>query len=323
MKLGIVGNGQIVKEFLSVSNRIRHVDVIAICTRRHSEAEGKLLADQYKIPYVYTDYDEFLKEKAIDTVYVAITNDKHYEYAKKALQAHKNVIVEKPFTLNLKQGKELFRIAARKDRYVFEAITSLFSKGFKMMRENINKLGTIRMVEANFSQYSSRYDEFKMEIIQPAFDAERGGGALNDLNIYNLHITYALFGKPKEALYFGNVQKGVDTSGVAILRYPGFIAALVAAKDSFNDPYYNIQGEDAVLIQRTSANLCGPFEIEDKFQDIEYFDGEEYHTHRLENEFNEFERIMHTEDLSAYDTLREQTLGVLELLDELRENAEN
>lgn len=320
MNLGIAGNGQIVQEFLSIKDQIKNLNIVAICCRKRSEVKTKQLAQKHHIPLVETDYDVFLKNKDIDTVYVAVTNELHFEYAKKALQAGKNVIVEKPFTLTLQEGKQLYRLAGNKDRFLFEAITSIFTKGFHDIKENLPKLGPIRIVEANYSQYSTRYDDFKVAIIRPAFDSSKGGGALNDLNIYNLHMAYGLFGKPISAQYFGNFQGNVDTSGVAILRYPGFICSLIAAKDSFNDAYFNIQGEDAVMLQRTSANICGPFEIEDKSQEIEFFDGREYHDHRMVPEFNEFIRIINENDLNAYEKLEKQTLGVLEILEELKEN---
>lgn len=320
MNLGIAGNGNIVREFLSIANQIDDLKIQAICGRPSSADRTKELASKYRIPYVYSNYPDFLREKAIDTVYIAVTNDLHYEYAKKALQAGKNCIVEKPFTLTYEQGKELFHLASLKDRYIFEAITSIFTKAYSEMQRNLKSLGQVRLVEANFSQYSSRYDDFKDMIIRPAFDVTKGGGALNDLNIYNLHIAVGLFGKPQSAQYFGNIQNGVDTSGVAILRYPEFICALMAAKDSFNDSYFSIQGEKAVLIQRTSANICGPFEIEDRNQEIEYFDGKDYHKHRMVNEFKTFIKIIQDNDLNYNEKLERQTLMVLEVLEELKAN---
>ncbi len=320
MNLGIVGSGNIVQEFLSIADQIDNLNIKAIWGRKSSEDRTKQLASRYKIPKVFSDYNDFLSDTSFDTVYIAVTNDQHYNYTKKALQRNKNCIVEKPFTLSVEEAKELFQIANKKDRFLFEAITSLFSKAYSEMRENIGKLGRIRIVEANFSQYSSRYDDFKTGLILPAFNASKGGGALLDLNIYNLHMVVGLFGKPTKCQYFGNIQNGIDTSGVAILRYPDFICSLIAAKDSFNDSYFNIQGEDAVLIQRTSANVCGPFEIEDRNQEIEYFDGSEYHKHRMINEFETFIHIIDSNDLYYNEKLENQTISVLEIVEELKKN---
>lgn len=320
MKLGIVGTGKIVKEFLSISNRIDNLHIEAICGRPSSEEKTIELAERYRIPTYYSDYKTFLTNKMFDTVYVAVPNHLHYEYAKQALLKNKNVILEKPFTTNYNEGISLFRIANRRSLFIFEAITSLFTKSFKDMKEHLDELGPIRIVEANYSQYSSRYDDFKDGVILPAFDPDKGGGALNDLNIYNLHMAIGLFGMPQSAVYYGNMQHGVDTSGVAILRYPGFICSLIAAKDSFNDSYFNIQGENKVLVQRTSANICGAFEIEDRNMEVQYFDGREYHKHRMINEFVEFDKIMKNNDIITYNYLEAQTTNVLKILDELRDN---
>lgn len=320
MNLGIVGTGKIVNEFLSISDRIKDLEIKAICGRKKSHDKTVALAKRYRIPTNYSDYKEFLNNKDFDTVYIAVPNHLHYQFAKEALFKNKNVILEKPFTTNVNEAKSLFAIANRKDLFILEAITSLFTKSFKQMKDHLHELGPIRIVEANYSQYSSRYDDFKEGIILPAFDKNKSGGALNDLNIYNLHLAVGLFGYPEDAIYYGNMQNGIDTSGVAILRYPGFICSLIAAKDSFNDSYFNIQGENKVLIQRTSANICGAFEIEDKGVNIRYFDGREYHRHRLEYEFEAFCQIIDNDDEVAYRILEKQTINVLRLLDELHDN---
>ena len=57
-----------------------------------------------------------------------------------------------------------------------------------LIKEKLPELGKIKIVTANYSQYSSRYNAFKEGIIQPAFDYTKSGGALMDLNIYNIHL---------------------------------------------------------------------------------------------------------------------------------------
>ena len=52
----------------------------------------------------------------------------------------------------------------------------------------------------------------------PAFDPAFSGGALMDINIYNIHYVVGLFGKPKNIEYYPNIERGIDTSGVLIIR---------------------------------------------------------------------------------------------------------
>ena len=77
------------------------------------------------------------------------------------------------------------------------------------------------------------------------FDPEFAGGTLLDLNIYNLNFVVSLWGKPDKVFYFPvSGYNGIDTSGVAILSYPTFVAECVAAKDSDSPGFMQVQGEE-------------------------------------------------------------------------------
>ena len=80
--------------------------------------------------------------------------------------------------------------------FLWEAIINQYVPNFYKIKELLPKLGKIKIVECNFSQYSSRYNAFKEGNILPAFDYTKSGGALMDLNIYNIHFVVGLFGKP-------------------------------------------------------------------------------------------------------------------------------
>lgn len=69
---------------------------------------------EYGIEASYTDIDECLKSDAFDTVYVAVPNHLHYGFAKKALEAGKHVICEKPFTLKHAELLDLEQLALKK-----------------------------------------------------------------------------------------------------------------------------------------------------------------------------------------------------------------
>ena len=64
-----------------------------------------------------TDYRTFLEREDMDTVYIGIVNQMHYEYAKKALEAGKHVICEKPFTVTAGEAKELADLADEKELF--------------------------------------------------------------------------------------------------------------------------------------------------------------------------------------------------------------
>lgn len=73
-----------------------------------------------------------------------------------------------------------------------EAITNQYLANFTAIKEALSDIGDVKIVNINYSQYSSRYDAFKRGEIAPAFNPEMGGGALRDLNVYNIHLLVGL-----------------------------------------------------------------------------------------------------------------------------------
>ena len=113
----------------------------------------------------------------VDTIYVGTPNHTHHDYAKQALLAGKHVICEKPFTLHLEEFEELIKLAQEKELLLIEAIINQYLENFKVIKDSLSEIGDIKIVNINYSQYSSRYDAFKQGEIAPAFNPEMGGGA--------------------------------------------------------------------------------------------------------------------------------------------------
>ena len=89
-----------------------------------------------------------LDQTDIDTVYIGLINSVHYEYARRALDKGKHLILEKPFTGTLAETEELIRLAKQQSLFVFEAITVLHNDVIGKMLADLPKLGTIRMMLA-------------------------------------------------------------------------------------------------------------------------------------------------------------------------------
>ena len=246
MKVGIVGNGMIVPIAIEAMQR-GEIAVTALWCR--NELKGKPIVEKYQILHQHTDYQAFLMDQSFDTVYIGLTNVLHYQFAKDAILARKHVIVEKPFTITVAEAKELQVLAVKHECMLFEAILSRYSKNYEHLKVELPKIGNINLIQANFSKYSSRYDEFRKGIVTPTFDKAHAGGALMDLNVYNIHFVVGLFGMPKNVQYYPNLaENGVDTSGILMMEYPNFQAVCTAAKDSTSDPFVIIQGEEGTIM---------------------------------------------------------------------------
>ena len=230
MRLGIIGSGMIVNDFLEIIPYLDGIELRGIYGRKSSEEKLNKLKNENNIKEIFYDYEELLKSD-IDTVYIALPNNLHFEFSKKALEANKNVIVEKPITSNYKEAKILSDLARERKLFIFEAITTEYLPNYLKIKELLPKLGDIKIVQCNYSQYSSRYNSFKEGKVLPAFDPAFSGGALMDINIYNIHYVVGLFGKPKNIEYYPNIERGIDTSGVLMLDYNKFKCVCVGAKD--------------------------------------------------------------------------------------------
>lgn len=322
MKLGIVGSGGIVKDVLIALKPINTIEIQAIWVRPHSEAKGQALAQKNNIPQVYTDYEAFLKQADIDTAYIGLVNSAHYEYAKKALLAGHNVIVEKPFGSNLREVQELVQLAKEKNLFLWEAVSLLHMPNFRKLQELLPKLGPIRMVQANYSQYSSRYDKYLEGTVLPAFDPQLSGGALYDINIYNLNLIIGLFGAPNSLIYQAHKGfNGIDTSGVVLMSYPEFQALAIGAKDSGSPSTCLIQGEKGWLKVETAPNQLEKITCQIRGEDnLQEYALNQY-PHRLSHEFAAFAAMLANKDFAARDLYLNISLQVAEVAEKARKQA--
>lgn len=315
MKLAILGTGKIVEEVLPVLKEINGIELSAILSTPRSIEKAEKLAELYAISQASSDYDSILANPDVDTVYVALPNHLHYDYAKKALLAGKHVICEKPFTLTLAEFEDLAKIAEQKNRILLEAITNQYLGNFASIKANLAKLGDIKIVECNYSQYSSRYDAFKRGESAPAFDPAKGGGALRDLNIYNIHLVVGLFGKPERVQYLANMERGVDTSGILIMDYGNFKAACIGAKDCSADIKSTIQGNKGSIAVLGPTNSMPELSLSLNGQSLTMIN-ENSLNHRMHDEFVAFQAIIEHEDMTATKLALDHSHLVMEVLDQ-------
>lgn len=323
MKLAILGTGFIVKEgALPALQQVPQIEVTAIFARLKSQSKAEELARQYRIPQVYTDYDELLASSEVEFVYIGLTNSVHYEFAKKALLAGKHVIMEKPFASTVAEVKELVELALAQKLYMFEAVTLLHTPNYRAIREKLPSLGRICAVQANYSQYSSRYDRYLQKEVLPAFDPELSGGALYDINIYNLNFILGLFGAPKEVEYLPQRGfNGIDTSGTLILKYEAFTALALGAKDSESPCFITVQGEKGWLRVVGAPNELKTFEINLHGSKATTRYELNRYPHRMVHEFQEFAEIYGRQDYEAVKEGLELSLAVMETAERGRKGA--
>lgn len=314
LRLGIAGTGQVVEQFLPVVAEIPEITVNAINSTPKSIDKAKNLQSTYGITEVYSDYMQFLNEADIDTVYIGVINNLHFAFAKEALLHGKHVICEKPFTMSRKELLELERLSLDYGLVLAEAVTNQFVENYGKIRELLPLLGDIKLIQCNYSKYSSRYDSFIAGNVLPAFDAKNGGGALMDLNTLNIHFVVGLLGRPDRVAYFPNVENSIDTSGVLVMDYQDSKAVCMASKSS--------NGQNGATIQGTKGRIVvnGPINRITSF-DLYLNDGEKTtyalnsHDHKMFAEFKIFANWIDYGDTIYAEEHLAQSLTVMEIVD--------
>ena len=299
MKISIIGTGMIATEVITLlKTEVKGIEITSIFSHSNQE-RVEFLAKMNHIDRIYTNYDQLLKEDKADFVYIALVNSAHYEFTRKALEAGRNVIVEKPFTLTVTEAEELAAMARERKLYLFEAISPLHTPNFHMVKDSLKRIGPIHFVQCNFSQYSSKYDRYLQGDIAPVFYPALGGGALNDLNVYNINVVIVLFGQP-------------TSTGVMVLSYPTLTATGTAAKDSSSPSFILIQGEKGWIHIPTPANEFGSVEmmIQEKLTSYR----RNAYESRLAHEFIDFKDVWEKKDYKQMEAWLDRSVEVMRVL---------
>lgn len=315
IRLGTIGSGVIVHSMLDGVMQTDGIRCVAVYSR--TAEKGRSLADEYGVKKVYTDINEFLQDEETNFIYIATPNLLHYEQVKKALLAGKNVICEKPFCTKVSQAKELVKIADEKGLILVDAVPPAFLPNMEIIKRELPKIGRVRLVMSNYSQYSSRYDLLLEGEIPNIFNPEYGGGCLMDINFYNVYINVALFGKPKKYVYYPNIFKNLtDTSGIMIMQYDGFVSESSGAKDTWGMNYIQIEGEKGYIYVKDGSNALSEIKVVTK--DKEEIFNNQPSDNRWLMEIQNMTKLLLVEDRDILRQRLSVMIDVMEILEESR-----
>lgn len=318
IKLGTIGSGVIVHSILDNVMVTDGITLEAVYSRNADKAAA--LAKEYGCQKTYTDMDAFLADESINLVYIATPNLLHFPQAKKALLAGKNVLLEKPFTTTYAHAQELASLAREKGLLLVEAAPTSFLPNFAILKNELPKIGNIKLVMSNYSQYSSRYDAVLRGEVPPVFDPAFGGGCLMDINFYNVLLNVLLFGAPKSATYHANRPAGLsDTSGIMVMAYDGFVSTNVGAKDTWGVNFFQIEGENGYIYVENGSNgiqsVRTVTKTSDETQNLQSS------TDRWFYEIQELTRLLLNNERESLDARLDTTLTTIQVIESTRKAA--
>jgi predicted dehydrogenase len=318
LNFGIIGTNWITHSFVECAQATSKWSLTAVYSRK--EETAKEFAAKYEGQKVttYTDLDTLANDANLQAVYIASPNILHYEQAKKMLSAAKHVILEKPSCSTSAELDELFKLSKEKGVFLIEAWRHIQEANFKILKQNMSKVGELYGASITFAQFSSRYDKVLVGEKPNIFNLEMGGGALVDLGVYTVAAAVWLFGAPKDAHYYPVIiATGADGGGTLILHYDNFTVHLCGTKMWNSDAKSEIYGEKGTLIVPTITDVESVVFWDPRSKERVELAGKKEEGN-LKEEAEEFARIIEEGDWGAAGVLEEHSRNVLKVTEKVR-----
>ncbi len=212
-RFGIMGAGGIAAKFCDAVRRLEDGQVAAVASK--SAERAKRFAGENGIKRYYGDYAEMLEREKPDAVYVATTNNFHFDNVMLCLRHGVPVLCEKSMFMTMAEAEAAFGCAREKGIFLMEAMWSRFLPCVRKAREWVadGRIGTV--------QIASYIGGINAPADHRIFKPELGGGAMYDLTVYPIEILTYLVNQPlidvQAEILKGD--SGVDEANNLLLRF--------------------------------------------------------------------------------------------------------
>lgn len=210
---GIIGTGGIAA-MQTKDLRLAGLRVAAVGSRNAETAEA--FGGKFGISNRHGSYEALVSDPSVDIVYVATPHPMHCENALLAIEAGKHVLVEKAFTMNADEARQIAEAATKRNCFVMEAMWTRFLPTMDRVMELIRTgaIGEPRVLLADHNQYIPH------EKAPRVHEPELGGGSVLDLGIYPYSFASRIFGRPKAIAAHGTLSKlGLDELTSTVFEY--------------------------------------------------------------------------------------------------------
>ncbi|MFW6690702.1 aldo/keto reductase [Streptomyces sp. MAR4 CNX-425] len=252
---GILGTGGIAARFAGQLPRSHTGTLAAVGSR--SAASARDFAQRFAAPRAHGSYQELLDDDTVDAVYVATPHPQHVEWAVRAAEAGKHVLVEKPMAVRRVWATAVIEAAVRADVFLMEGYmyrcTPQTAKLVELVRDGA--VGDLHHIQAQFSFGGPGFDASSR-----LFSNVLAGGGILDVGGYPVSMARLLvgaaagapFADPEHTTAAGTVGRtGVDEWALATLHFTGGLTAQVATG-------IRLAGENRVRIYGSGGFLDVP-----------------------------------------------------------------
>ncbi len=230
VKWGIVGTGTIANKFAAAVRNSVGAELVAVASRKTETA--KAFAEKYQIEKYFSSYEEMAAEEEIDAVYIATPHTHHAPCSALFMNAGKNVLCEKPITVNSGELSMLRELQKEKNVFLMEAMWTRFLPVISKIKEIIKDgvIGEVLEISADFCYNSSDRTGI-------AYDIKMAGGSLLDVGVYGLNFASIFLGNDVcdiKAVCYKN--GGIDDRTNILLTYKGGKIARISSAIALYKP---------------------------------------------------------------------------------------
>ncbi|MFQ3652159.1 MAG: Gfo/Idh/MocA family oxidoreductase [Gemmataceae bacterium] len=260
IRWGILGVAKINNRLLPSFRRIQYGELRAIASRDADKA--KQAAQAAQIPVAYGSYEALLNDSQIDAVYIPLPNTLHNEWTRKAADAGKHVLCEKPLTPTAAEAESLIAYCQSKDVKLMDGFMWPHHPRTHQIRKLLDAgtIGSIRHVTGTFT-FQLPLDRQNIRL-----EPEMAGGSLLDVGCYPVYgIRWAFGAEPLRVCAQARWFKGVDLEMSAILEFAdGRLASFDCGFTAPMRQWLEIVGESGVIRvpKMWVPEQCATFTIE-------------------------------------------------------------
>ncbi|MFF3345553.1 Gfo/Idh/MocA family protein [Streptomyces sp. NPDC002779] len=214
VRWGILATGGIAAAFTADLVDLPDAEVVAVASR--SQASADAFAERFGIARAYGDWAALAADEDVDVVYVATPHSAHRAAAGLCLEAGRNVLCEKAFTLNSREAEELVALARARGSFLMEAMWMYCNPLVRKVKALVDDgaVGEVRSVQADFGLAGPFPPSHRLR------DPLQGGGALLDLGVYPVSFAQLLLGEPSDVAARAVLSdEGVDLQTGALLSW--------------------------------------------------------------------------------------------------------
>lgn len=314
MNIGILGCGSIARTLAHTMKRMEGEDIHLLAFASRSLEKARKYADDFQVERAYGSYEELVKDKDIDLVYIATPHAIHLDNMRLALENGKACLTEKAFTANARQAEEAIELAKKKKLLLAEAIWTRYMPVRRMIDKILDsgRIGRIRFLTADLGYKIND----KYRLVEPSLAA----GSLLDVGVYPvnfalMHIRSRIERIDASCTYH---ESGVDRSdSIAFLYEDGTVASLTCTMEANTPRLCTITGEKGFL---EVENVNNPEEVRIYDQDRNLVETchPEKQISGYEYELRECRDALRKGETECPSMPLKDTLAVMRILDEIR-----